>query len=495
MKSYNLVLFLCFFWSCASVKAPDGGPKDSTPPKLVSSLPTNGALNFKEKSLQLFFNEDVSEDNNKIQFLSPKTSCTAIPGSKRLKITPDSGFIPNTTYVLNLKGKIKDDKEGNKLRDTTLVFSTGPTLDSLFIDAQIENLDRKPISNKVLFLLTNGKKTVFTAITDSAKNFKLSGLAPDKYEGQIFQDRNENYEYEEEDGPLWIDSLKLDSSLSISCRLLPQKYKPVKTFKQRKGDTCVVESSAWIKPEKAFQDLTISENKEKTLFWLYPFKKDLIYHYHDSLGNKYLDTLSIASLDTGRTLSPIQEEKKISIQKTGKQLEIKTIWNWKIFGYPGKLEYTQDSIWNDCPIEKLPFGYSFKLPVFKPGKLKWKIDSIILGNKAVYKFDSTQITKDDLESPGMIAGDVNYTGNEPIILELIDSKKEVLGFSNKKKFMFHVKPGKYKVQIFLDKDGNGMYTGGNKKAQRKAEPLFINPDLIELKPGWDLENIKIDPGF
>ena len=40
-----------------------------------------------------------------------------------------------------------------------------------------------------------------------------------------------------------------------------------------------------------------------------------------------------------------------------------------------------------------------------------------------------------------------------------------------------------------------MYTGGNKEALRKAEPLYIFPEILELKPGWDLENIKPDPGF
>lgn len=489
-----LILSLCLL-ACASVRNPEGGPKDTEPPRLLACVPAHNSLNFKGKSIQLLLSEEVAEDNVKIRFLSPVTTCTATAGSKKLKITPDSGFLPNTTYVLSLKGKIKDEREGNRMKDTSIVFSTGPVMDSLVVRATIENMSGKLMNQRLLMLLSNHRKQVFAAQTDSMKPFVLQGLAPDRYRVMVFQDRNENYIYEEEDGPLWTDSLQADSSLFLKGRLLPQKYKPVKTFKLRKGDTCVVESSNLLKAGENFQQMLIASNKEKTLFWLYPVKKELLYHYSDSLGNAYADTLKPADTDSGRSLPMVPTEKNIHISKEGKSLNIKSLWNWKIFRHPAKLEFTYDSVWTGTAIEKLDYGFSFRANKATTGKLKWRMDTLVLFNQTGMKSDSVRITGDDLENTGTISGEVQYDGTAKMVVELIDTKNEQAGILQGKKFSFRVKPGRYKIQMYLDLDGNGMYTGGNKEALRKAEPLYVMPEMAELKPGWDLENIKIEPGF
>jgi hypothetical protein len=131
LKIFLLSLAGLLLYGCASVQAPEGGPRDTTAPKLVAIFPLSGTTNFKGKNLVLEFNEDVSEDNTKIQFLSPLTPLTITPGTRRLKISPDSGWQPNTTYVMKLLKKIKDDREGNNMKDTTILFSTGGVIDSL----------------------------------------------------------------------------------------------------------------------------------------------------------------------------------------------------------------------------------------------------------------------------------------------------------------------------------------------------------------------------
>ena len=137
----DVVLFLVN--ACASVKAPDGGPKDSAAPKLSQTNPGQNATDFKAKAIVLEFSEDVVENNSKVQFLSPLTSVTTNPLGKRLKITADSGWKPNTTYVLNLRKKIKDEREGNQLKDTTIIFSTGQVLDTISASIQIVNKSNK----------------------------------------------------------------------------------------------------------------------------------------------------------------------------------------------------------------------------------------------------------------------------------------------------------------------------------------------------------------
>ena len=108
--------------------------------------------------------------------------------------------------------------------------------------------------------------------------------------------------------------------------------------------------------------------------------------------------------------------------------------------------------------------------------------------------DSIDIAASDLDQAGNIGGTIE-SGEENIHAELLNAAKEILGTAGKGNFQWQVKPGQYTIQIYRDLNGDGRYTGGNKEARRKAEPLYIFPDQIELKPGWDLENIRVKPEF
>ena len=54
------LLALSVLSSCASVGNPTGGPKDETPPKLISSLPLENAVNFDKKLIEISFNELIT---------------------------------------------------------------------------------------------------------------------------------------------------------------------------------------------------------------------------------------------------------------------------------------------------------------------------------------------------------------------------------------------------------------------------------------------------
>jgi hypothetical protein len=100
-----------------------------------------------------------------------------------------------------------------------------------------------------------------------------------------------------------------------------------------------------------------------------------------------------------------------------------------------------------------------------------------------------------MEPKGMVSGSIESTDNKNLVLEILNSKKEVEARSIGKTFNYLLKPGRYTFQIFDDLDKDGFYTGGNKEARRKAEPLYVHPEPVELKVGWDLENIELKPGF
>ena len=69
-----LSVFIVITGACAKISAPTGGPRDRKPPVVVESIPENGSINFKGKSLEVTFDEYVTLDNITEKFMvSPPT--------------------------------------------------------------------------------------------------------------------------------------------------------------------------------------------------------------------------------------------------------------------------------------------------------------------------------------------------------------------------------------------------------------------------------------
>lgn len=493
MKFLLCLLPAFLFFACASVQSPQGGPKDSEAPILINTNPRNGEVRFTGKYIQLEYSENVTENDAKLPFLSPLTQVTVVQNGKKIRLIPDSGWKVNQTYELRLGKKIKDEREGNIAADTSILFSTGTEPDRIQLDFKVENLSGNLLSGKTTCLLfaENGSRY----FGNGEGNIRISGLRAGRYLAEVFQDKNENLKYEEEDGRLFTDSINTTDSISIACRPLPQSYKGVRFFHQLRGDTLQIESSRPIRADSLLLRNLIAANEEKTLFLLYPFRYNLMMQHRDSLGSTYSDTLLRDKTDSSRTLSKPDLKRKVRIEKKGKELQTDMLWNWKVLKHPQKMEYTSDSMWNELRTEKLPFGLRINLPVTKAGKIKIRMDSISFYNQMSIRKDSIIVRAEDLEEPGSISGTIALKSAN-LVAELINQEKDICsratGGGN---FQWKVKPGSYQLIMYLDENRDGMYTGGNKKLQRKAEPLYLFPDKIELKSGWDLEKINVQPGF
>ncbi|MDE6366074.1 MAG: Ig-like domain-containing protein, partial [Muribaculaceae bacterium] len=90
--------------ACASLGHPDGGPRDVTPPRYVSSNPVPGSLNFRGDKISIFFDENVelSDPNSKVA-ISPaqKEMPTLMANGRRIDITLRDSLIPDMTYTID----------------------------------------------------------------------------------------------------------------------------------------------------------------------------------------------------------------------------------------------------------------------------------------------------------------------------------------------------------------------------------------------------------
>jgi len=132
-----------FFWSCANIGAtPQGGPKDTIPPKVVRMTPEFNSTNFWPGRINIEFDEYVQlKDLQKNFYSSPSMNVrptTDIRG-RGIVINVEADLDSNTTYVLNYGSSVVDNNEGNPLIGLRYTFSTGDEIDSLFMTGLVQD--------------------------------------------------------------------------------------------------------------------------------------------------------------------------------------------------------------------------------------------------------------------------------------------------------------------------------------------------------------------
>ncbi|XWN34995.1 MAG: Ig-like domain-containing domain [Roseivirga sp.] len=127
---------------------PEGGPKDTTPPKIVKSLPLHESTHFKGKTLELVFDKEVDVEDiynrlivtPKLKKLENKPSYTYKVRGNTVILTLESPLEEETTYTFNFNDAIKDITEGNVAASPVLTFSTGAQLDAMYVTGRVEYL-------------------------------------------------------------------------------------------------------------------------------------------------------------------------------------------------------------------------------------------------------------------------------------------------------------------------------------------------------------------
>jgi hypothetical protein len=118
---------------CANIIPPEGGPRDTTAPVLVTALPKDSTIAFNAKKIVLTFNEYVTVDDiQKNLLVNPLPQQSPIVESKLRNVTVllKDSLLANTTYSINFGQAIKDVNEGNPIKNYTYVFTTGNTIDN-----------------------------------------------------------------------------------------------------------------------------------------------------------------------------------------------------------------------------------------------------------------------------------------------------------------------------------------------------------------------------
>jgi uncharacterized protein (DUF2141 family) len=527
---YYLSLIVGVIYGCASMRTPEGGPRDTTPPKPLKMEPKNMTTNFVGDKITIEFDEYFNlKDEFKEFSISPEQEKPPLlkKRKKNLDITFQDSLEKNTTYTLNFGKAIADVNESNVLKNFTYVFSTGPKLDSLSIGGNVINTQTgKPEYDATVFIIPlsrdsifgNKKASIYTS-TDSSGNFQLNNLRADTYKvyaikesggDKIYQQSTDEVAFIKEPIVLKknVDTLKLGlfKELAPSFRISDRKFNTDGSMTFAFNQQLINPEISVIFPSAINENKIVrfSKNKDSVTLWL----KDLSF---DSV--------------------------KVAIKSDGKALDTVTFNRDKKETYTRTIQLTDNSINGKInPYRPYQFFLNFPLKEIDATKIKLLEDSVARTNFTIEK-DSSDVLAYRLNYPWknkstyiITYGDNAFTElfgtknketkrtitpeskdeyatlkinvdvpepNKSYILELLNDKKAVIRrdiITKKETISYNnYKAGIYFARIVYDTNKNGKWDTGNVKEQTQPEKIWYDPKEYSMRANWDREEILTIP--
>lgn len=206
--------------SCASPKAPTGGPKDETPPAIIWDESTpNKQTYFKDDKITITFDEWITlKEVNTQLVISPflEESPEVTLKGKSIIITLPDTLKEETTYTFNFGNSIADLNEGNVLGNFSFTFSTGAVLDSSKLTGVVlDAVKMKPAENIWVMLYPVGedsavykRKPDYVAKTNKEGQWTIENIRTDSFNVVALKDDNLNFLYDQETELFgWLDEI------------------------------------------------------------------------------------------------------------------------------------------------------------------------------------------------------------------------------------------------------------------------------------------------
>lgn len=520
-----LLALATLIYGCAAMQTPQGGPKDTTPPKVLKMTPENLTTNFSAKKIVIEFDEYIKLNNEFKEFsISPELERTPELKAKlkRLEITLPDTLEKNTTYTLNFGKSIVDLNESNELKNFSYAFSTGPTIDSLSISGNVTNaLTLEPEIETTVFILPLSRDSLFGkkraaifTLTDSSGNFKLNNLKKDTYKIYALKEKGGDRIYQQVSDEIGfikepflldknIDSLHLNvfKELAPEFRTLDRKLNAdgsiFMNFNQKlKNPDLTVIFPSNIDQGKLLQ---FSKTKDSVTLWLNDLSFDSVKVAIKDDG-KILDTVKLtrSKRDTYNRILNISDNLDGGTLNPFKDLVIS-------FNFPIKsLDESKILLLEDSIPRKFTLVKDSTNLLKYHIKYKWRAKEeyilLLRENAATAIFDA----KNKELKKTFTLGDANDYGTLTLAIEPPDTTKSyILEIVNKDKNIISsfpiikktsVKLDKYKQGIYYgrivyDENKNGIWDTGNLKKGLQPEAIWYEPKELSIRANWDRNEI------
>ena len=527
MKNLVYILFsLIILFGCAKRGTPTGGPKDSIPPVLVNASPKLNSTNFDSEEIRLTFDEWVKLDKVQDQLIiSPpleKSSYEIKPLSgvtKKVFLKFLDSLAPETTYTINFGNSIQDNNENNPLTFFSYTFSTGETIDSLyirgntkdafsqesdeFISLQLYRVDSL-FKDSIIF---KDKPTYISNTLDST-NYKFQNLKEGKYLLIALKDVDNNYFFD----PFYDKIGFLDSLITLP----RDSVIDLKLFKEE--TEIIWDKPHFINSEKIgfgyygkldLDKIKIESNIPDSVNYVFIKEKEtdtlnlwLSRNSFDSLNFSLIetDTIKLTTVKFDRKRDSLIDSLNVS-PKTVNVIHLKE--SFKISSNI-PLNKIEDSLITIRDIDSLiiPFTTSINERLDEID-IDFEVSpsddySIFIKPRAIKDIRGTEndtlqfnVVSQTLEDYGNVFLDVIANNDSKYILHLLDSNSNIIrefnNVTSNSTFIFdYIRPGKYTFRLIEDLNSNDIWDTGNYLKQVQPEPVYYFPSELDVRANWDL---------
>jgi uncharacterized protein (DUF2141 family) len=507
------------------LQQPDGGPKDTEPPKVLEESPKNLTRNFKGNKVEITFDEYFKLNSEFTEIsISPaqETPPTFKTKQKTLEIAFKDSLEENTTYTVNFGKAIQDVNESNILKNYSFVFSTGPTLDSLQISGKvISSDDNKPMLDATVFIFPLKRDTLFGkkkpslyTTTDSSGNFSIKNLRAGEYTIYALKEQGVDriYNSNNEEIAFLADPIQLTKdSTGIILKLfkeIPSQFRIIDRKIENDGRITIIANKPINNPSVSF----INSDAGKDAIIDYSLKGDSTYIWlkeltFDSLlvsineDNKPLDTLTFKRAKKDTYIKNILFTNNLSGGKIKPGVPLVLTFNIPIGSINlSKVTLLEDSVAKKpLSINKLP-NNNRKYQVNYPWIVKKKYSLAFLDN-AVTDFNNApnkalklDFELDELENYGNLILKVEkLDSTKNYIVQLVTDKnilyKETIVKDNMTINYPNIPTGKFMIKVIEDENKNGLFDTGNVKLKKQPEKSWFYDKEIITRANWDREEI------
>ncbi|MCA8833006.1 Ig-like domain-containing protein [Hymenobacter pini] len=513
---------------CAAVSSPEGGARDTIPPKLVRSVPANGTRNYQGKSVRLEFSEQVQlkdlaknlivapiiGDDNPYKIREERTAIT---------LTYDKPLAANTTYSFNFGNSISDITESNPAPKAIVSFSTGPDLDSASVRGSVVDvLSQQPVENAVVLLypeadtstVRRGRPT-YLARTDKSGRFELTYLKATRYRAYTLLDKNNNNRYEEPERIGYLPDLLTVAGRTDSVRFLmtrPDTRRPLVTTQKTNPTDFRISYNEGVRqatlaplgsatPSPALNEaLQLTDKGRTAVLYRTPELQEgrFLLTSADSAGNVGRDTINVRFQGNAPAKRGAAYTVEGSPKEVYRQGQVKFVFNEPIRLTPGKPIGTllEDSL-KRRPLS-LPADGSLS-----PDRATLSLNPNTSARKTVtFVLDSTvvrSITGQPLglkplrlrvaeqTSTGTLSGPVQTTARRYWV-QLLDANNNIISVLDSPKGTYrfdNLQPGTFRLRVLIDENQDGVWQGGDPELRRPPEPVYLLSKTIQIRSNFD----------
>lgn len=525
-KLIYTVLSIVVISGCAKRGSPTGGPVDSIPPVLINASPKINSTNFDSKEIRLTFDEFVKLDKVEEQLIiSPpidKSSYEVKPLSgvtKKVFLEFIDSLETETTYSINFGNSIKDNNEGNPLTFFSYTFSTGETIDSLYVRGNISDAFDIDTDNYISIhlyridsvfndsIIFNNRPTYISNSLDST-SYQFKNIKEGKYLIVAIKDIDNNYFFDPfYDKIGFIDSLiTLPQDSIINFKLFKEETsliwdKPHFINSEKIGfgyygkldlKNIKIESSI---PDSVQYTYTKERESDTLIFWL---SKNSFDSLNFNLIEK--DTTKLVTVKFDRAKDTLIDSLSIN-PKTSNVIHLKETFKLSS-NIP--LKKIEDSLITIRDIDSLiiPFTTSIndnldqieiEFEVSPSDNYRVFILPEAIKDIRGVSNDTLQynVVSQTLEDYGNVYLDVIRNSEFKFILHMIDSNGDIVReFKNVNldtTYNFdYVRPGKYTFRLIEDVNNNDKWDTGNYLKKVKPESVYYFSKELEVRANWDL---------